>query len=352
MLHLFPRFTDDFDSTPYAAELRRLGVPYRLFGRGVSLRYRSAAGLLFSVYPRLFLFALRGALQSLLLSRPAPGAAIIGTDVEALIFGLLRLLLRRRTLIVFETFIVTPRKARLADALYRRYFAFIAARVDIAICHSRAEAEHYTSMFAGAKARFAVVPFGTTVNGRERLVMEAARLAGAGRAIVTAGRSGRDYPTLAKAIEGLPCRLQIICDIAAPVEALPATPQITILRDRFDQAYLRTLAEALFVVVPLAVDDVSAGQMVLLQAAALGRAVIITRTATTSDYATDGEDALLVDRGDAGQMRAAVRRLLADAVLRDRLGANAAARFDRQHSTEAYVRNLVGVIGRNEGLLS
>jgi glycosyltransferase involved in cell wall biosynthesis len=351
MLHLFPRFTDDFDSTPYAAELRRLGIPYRLFGRGVTLRYRSAAGLLLSVYPRLLLFALRGAVQSLLLSRPVPDAAIIGTDVEALVFGLTRLLLRRRTLIVFETFIVTPRKARFADTLYRRYFALIAALVDIAICHSCAEAERYSALFTGSKARFIVVPFGTTVNGRERLVLEAARLADDGRSIVTAGRSGRDYPTLAAAIEGLPCRLRIICDITAPVQALPPSPQITILRDCFDEAYLRTLAEALFVVVPLAVDDVSAGQMVLLQAAALGRAVIITRTATTSDYATDGEDALLVDRGDVGQMREAVRRLLDDAVLRDRLGANAAARFDRQHSTEAYVRNLVRAAGQSEAVV-
>jgi glycosyltransferase involved in cell wall biosynthesis len=318
----------------------------------VTLRYRSAAGLLFSVYPRLFLFALRGAVQSLLLSRPAPDAALIGTDVEALVFGLARLLLRRRTLIVFETFIVTPRKARLADAIYRRYFALIASLVDVAICHSRAEAAHYATLFAGSKARFAVVPFGTTVNGRERLVQEAAQLADDARAIVTAGRSGRDYPTLAAAIDGLACRLQIVCDIAAPVEALLATPQISILRDRFDEAYLRTLAEALFVVVPLAVDDVSAGQMVLLQAAALGRAVIITRTATTSDYATDGEDALLVDRGNVVQMREAVQSLLADAGLRNRLGANAAARFDRQHSTEAYVRNLAGAIAgsKQEGL--
>ncbi len=95
---------------------------------------------------------------------------------------------------------------------------------------------------------------------------------------------------------------------------------------------------------PLAVHDISAGQMVLLQAAALGRAVVITRNATTVDYASDEEDALLVDLGDEAGLRQAMRRLLENPDLRDRLGRAASARFDRQHSTEAYVRGLVAAV--------
>ena len=345
MLHFFPRFASGFEDTPFAAELRRLGVAHRFFGAGINFRYRSRFELLFRVYPRLFWFALRSAVQSLLLARPSPSAAVIGTDVEALVFGLIRLLCFRRTLIVFETLIITPRRAPLANALYQRYFGLILSVIDVAICHSTAETARYAAAFPHARCRFVFVPFGTTVNGAGALMAAAAAKADPGRAIVTAGRSGRDYATLAAAVAGLDCRLAIICDIAAPVESLPKTAAIEIVRGAFDQEYLARLANALFVVVPLAVDDISAGQLVLLQASALGRAIIITRTETTPEYATDGEDALFVGLGDVADMRAAIVRLMEDDGLRARLGAGALARFGREHSTAAYVRNLVRAIG-------
>ena len=348
MLHFFPRFASGFEDSPFAGELRRLEVPHRFFGGGINFRYRSRLGLLFSVYPRLFWFALRSAIQSLLLARPSPTAAIIGTDVEALVFGAIRLLCFRRTLIVFETLIITPRRSPVANALYRRYFGLILGLIDIGVCHSTAETARYAEAFPNARCRFVFVPFGTTVNGAAAMMTAAATVSDAGRSIVTAGRSGRDYATLAAAVSGMPCRLTIICDIAGPVETIARTGAIDIVRDAFDQAYLRRLAEALFVVVPLAVDDISAGQLVLLQASALGRAVVITRTATTPEYATDGEDALFVDRGDVGQMRAAVTRLMQDETLRARLGAAALARFRREHSTAAYVRHLVEAVGLGE----
>ncbi len=345
MLHFFPRFASGFEDTPFASELRRLAVPHRFFGAGINFRYRSKWALLFVVYPRLFWFALRAAVQSLLLARPSPSAAIIGTDVEALVFGVIRLIFWRRTMIVFESLIITPRRSPAANALYQRYFGLILSLIDVAICHSTVETTRYAAAFPRARCRFAFVPFGTTVNSAAALMAAAATVPEAEKAIVTAGRSGRDYATLAAAFSGLPCRLTIICDIAAPLENVARSEAIEIVRDAFDQEYLKRLADSLFVVVPLAVDDISAGQLVLLQASALGRAVIITRTATTPEYATDGEDALFVDLGDVAQMRAAIIRLVDDVDFRNRLAAGALARFKREHCTAAYVRNLVRAIG-------
>lgn len=190
------------------------------------------------------------------------------------------------------------------------------------------------------------VPFGTTVGARHELMAAAAQtFTEPDRPIVSAGRSGRDYATLAAAVQGLPCRLEILCDTLAPVAHITPSAQIRVIYDSFDRAYLEHLAAALFIVVPLSVDGISAGQMVLLQAAALGKAVIVTRTATTLDYATDDMDAVLVDMGDVAGMRAAILRLLNDPPARARLGANAARRFERDHSTEAFVRNLVKAVG-------
>ncbi len=343
MLHFFPRYAADVSGTPFATELRRLREPHRFFGARISLRYKTPFGLLFSVYPRLAWLALRNAVRSLLVSRPKPTAVIVSSDIEALVFGVVRATFRQRAVLVFETLIVTPRASPLKNAVYLRYYAAVLALVDMAICHSSVEAARYATLFPRARCRFVCIPFGTTVTGREAAMAAQAANTQDG-VIVTAGRSGRDYRTLAAAIRGLPCTLHILCDVSAAVAQLEPSDQVSVVRDCFDQAYFDALAAALFVVVPLAVDDVSAGQMVLLQASALGKAIVITRTATTAEYATDGEDALFVDIGDVAQMRDAIRRLLHDLALRDRLGANAASRFERDHSTEAYVRKLVAAI--------
>ena len=343
MLHLSHLHAWDIEGSPFGAELRRLGVAHRFLPTPVNMRYRSVAGLLLRVYPNLVRRTLATAIASLLRGRPAPDAMVVSSDIEALIYGTLRTVLRRRTLVVLPTLIVTPRRAPLLNAIYMAYWRLVMATIDLGICHARAELATYARLFPRHARKLAFVPFGTTVTDREEL-QRAPPLGDGVPVIVTAGRSGRDYPTLARAIEGLPCRLLILCDVGAALAGVPAREQIEVVRDRFGDAYLETLAASAFVVVPLAVDGVSAGQMVLLQAAALGRAVVITRTATTVDYATDGQDALLVGLGDTDGLRQAIVRLLDDADLRARLGRAAAARFDREHSTEAYVRGLVAAI--------
>ncbi len=334
--------------TPFDHALQASGIPYRLFCETVNLRYRSAAGLVFGVYPRLALFALRKAVASLALARPHPDVAIVGTDVEAVVVGVVRSLFSPRTRLVFETFIVTPRRNRLLDRLYDAYLRLVLSQCALAICHSSLEVTRYRQAFPHTGCRFAFVPFGTSVEARHRLmqVRDAACDDPSHAAIVTAGRSGRDYATLAAAVAGLDCRLEIICDTAPPTQDVAENKQVTIRRDCAGDDYIEALSHSLFVVVPLSADDISAGQMVLLHAAALERAVIITRTPTTQEYAQDGVDALMVDLGDVGQMRAAIQRLLDDPVLRHRLAVGARERFERDHSTQGYVRNLLGTIGR------
>ncbi len=344
MLHFFPHYAKDVSAYPFAIELRRLQVEHRFFDAHVPRRYKTIWGLLLWVYPPSIWSALRCAVWSLLLSRPRPTAVIIESDIEALVFGVLRRILRLQTLIVFQTLIITPRRSSIANALYQHYFALILSLVDIGICHSRAEIAHYAKAFPNARCQLVFVPYGTTVHNAEAALAEY-EAAGRGGDVVTAGRSGRDYRTLVEAIQGLPCKLRILCDLNAPLIGIEPSEQIKLIRNCFGWAYIQALANAVFVVVPLAENDISAGQMALLHACALGKAVIVTRTATTPDYATDGEDALFVEMGDVGQMRAAVRRLLEEPALRERIGSRAFERFTREHSTEAFVRNLIAAIG-------
>ena len=344
-IHFFPHYADDVSDTPFAAELARMRVPHRFFKARIDLKYRSTAELLLRVYPRLFRLALRNAIASLLRSEPRPTHAVVNTEVEALVFGLVKVFARVQTKIIFETFIYTSRGEGLLGRLHRAYLRLILSRVDAALCHARHETREYKQSFASTGCQFLFVPYGTTVHGREAMINEAAvRPPSDPPLLVTAGRSARDYTTLLAAIRGLPCRLLIISD-SFDISIEPRqSAQVTVLRNCFGMEYLQQLARAELVVVPLARDSISAGQMVLLQARALRKPLIITRTATTVEYATDGEDALMVERSDVAGLHAAIERLLQDAALRETLAARGGARFERDHSTEAYVRALVATI--------
>ena len=324
-------------------ELRRLSVPHRLFAEALNRQYATRVGLLCRVYPMLLLCAVRAAIRSLVLSRPKPDAVVITSDIEAFVFGIVRAVFSRRTRIVFETFIATERGSLLARRLHHWHYSLALRCVDVAICHSQAEARAYAKSFAGCRAAFIALPYALSVNGRSALRDQFGAMAAASDLIVTAGRSGRDYATLVQAIDGLPCRLRIICDWERPVQGLES-PQVEVLRQCFKADYLAELAQARLVVVPLSQRNVSAGQMVLLQAAALGKPVVITETATTREYVTDGHDALLVGFGDVADLRAKIGRLLADPAECATIGQRASQRYDDHFSTEVYVRRLVNLL--------
>ncbi len=352
MIQFFSLFPWSLAASPFGAQVRRLGITHRFSEAPVNLRYRSKVAFLLGTGPRVAWFALRSAVQSLVLGRsaPPPDAAVFHAELAALVFGVVQRLLppplRRghRTLVVLQTFIATPRHSPLANAAFMLYYWTLLACIDVAVCHSRAEMANYERLFPSARHKLVHVPFGMTVNRPRAPIAMRAHEDDRNAPVISAGRSGRDYATLVEAIRGLPCRLQIICDSAAPLAGIRLPDQVEVIRDCFEEAYIEALSRACFVVVPLSANDISAGQMVLLQAGALAKGTVITRTATTPEYATDGENALLVEKGNVEQMRDAIRRLLEDGALRARLGANAALRFERDHSTEAYVRNLVAAI--------
>ena len=195
-------------------------------------------------------------------------------------------------------------------------------------------------MFPRHASKFTYIPFGTTINVEDQSCAGDPGMP----VIVTAGRSGRDYPTLSQAVQGLECKLKIVCDIGGPVTGIVPSDQIEIVSKLYGEGYLRLLASATIVVVPISLNDISAGQMVFLQASALRKPIIITRTRTTTDYAEQGQNAVLVPLGNVAELRSAIVDLMRDADRRARLGACARARFDRDHTTESYVRRLVSVI--------
>ncbi len=147
MLHFTHLYRWDIEASPFGRELQRLGVAYRFLATPMSLRYRSRAALALRVYPQLLRRALASATRSLAFSRPCPAAVVVSSDVEALVFGAVRSLLRRRTLVVLGTLIVTPRGSALGNALYLAYWRLIMATIDLGVCHASAEIGGYARLF-------------------------------------------------------------------------------------------------------------------------------------------------------------------------------------------------------------
>ena len=146
--------------------------------------------------------------------------------------------------------------------------------------------------------------------------------------ICAAGLEWRDYPTLITAVESLP-DLSVKLAAASPwskhkdetaERALPANVEAR----RYEYRELRQLyAESSFVVIPLYETDFQAGITTILEAMAMGKAVIATRTTGQTDVITDGENGLTVVPGDVEGWQEAIQRLRTDAALRQRLGHNA-----------------------------
>ncbi len=119
--------------------------------------------------------------------------------------------------------------------------------------------------------------------------------------------AGEDEGYLRKIVQGLGVAHAVRFAGEVPCEELPRfynTADIFVLANRWE-----------------ADGNVEGFGIVFLEANACGKAVIAGTSGGTGDAVRDGYNGLRVDGDDAGQIREAIRRLLTDPGLRERLGA-------------------------------
>ena len=141
--------------------------------------------------------------------------------------------------------------------------------------------------------------------------------------IVSAGLELRDYDTLLEAVRDLP--IQVVIGAGSPwshfnFDPTKGVPNNVVIA-KFSPAQMRQLyANAELVVVPVRPTSRTCGISVVLEAFAMRKAVIVSRTGGLRDYVTDGEKRA---RGQAGAMpqiyARRFERLLSDHELRERL---------------------------------
>jgi glycosyltransferase involved in cell wall biosynthesis len=141
---------------------------------------------------------------------------------------------------------------------------------------------------------------------------------GAGDFILSVGDDeGRDYPTLLAALQGVEAPTRIRSGQTLDLGGLRAARM-----GRISAPELRaTYAAARFVVVPLRRDTRNAsGVSTILEAGAMGRAVIVSGSDGVREFVRDGETGLVVPAGDPAALRRAIDRLLAEPETCRRLG--------------------------------
>lgn len=123
--------------------------------------------------------------------------------------------------------------------------------------------------------------------------------------LFSGGNSVRDYQVLESALEGT----GIPAHIATSWKSQKNLPHVKVGPTSHDD-FMKLLANAHVVVVPLRQTVRSAGQQSYLNAMGLGKPVIVTDTPGVRDYVIDGVTGIIVPPADPARMRAAILHVM------------------------------------------
>jgi len=261
-------------------------------------------------------------------------AIITGNIKTAQILGLIRAILGLKSPkhVVLELMLDEQRaslKWKFKQAIQRILFS----STDLIFVSSNSEITTYAERMRLPRERFRFLAFHTDIINPERIAAH-------GGYIFSAGKTGRDFDTLLRAVKDLAAKVVIVSD-QYHAQELDVSPNVSLMVDIPYEDYLRLLRECHIVVVPLYSLVKSTGQVVILEAMGLGKPVIATETVGTVDYIQHGVNGLMVPVGDAEALRAAIEGLLEDKQLYDRLADNGLDAVFRHHTFDAYVKTIL-----------
>lgn len=169
--------------------------------------------------------------------------------------------------------------------------------------------------------------------------------------ICAVGIEARDYPTLMRAVAGL--EVDVVIAAASPwshqadsSKALAPPPNVVINRD-LELDVRQLYADSAFVVMPLVDVDRPAGSTTILEAMAMGKAVICSRARGQQDLVVDGVTGMYVPPGDVGALREAIAYLLAHPSEAERMGAAGRQRVEGELNVDHYVACIEACVRRS-----
>jgi glycosyltransferase involved in cell wall biosynthesis len=248
---------------------------------------------------------------------------------------------RLRPPLVYVAVGLPERLARLRGRRMRGLYAAALGSCRVVLAYSEQEAEDIRRWVGeqGGAARVEFVPFGVDVGA-----LAPADGVRPTHDVVSVGADPhRDYDLLVRVAARMPDVSFRIVTSADHARALASRPANVALESElsFDDM-LRRLAEARLVALPVRDNSSSGATTVLLQAMALGKPVVVTRTrAIASGYGlADGKNVRLVTPGDDEAFERALGDVLADDARARALGAGARVTVERELGWERYVDRL------------
>lgn len=152
----------------------------------------------------------------------------------------------------------------------------------------------------------------------------------------------RDYETLIEAMRGLPVRLRIQTTRKIPGR-LPDNVEVT--SEWMSYEDLRALyARARLIAIPLKQAVHASGVNGVLEAMAMAKGIVISRSDGISDYVKPDHNALVVPVNDAAALRAAIRRMVDEPRLADELGRNARAFCETECALRVYSQQVARIL--------
>ena len=252
----------------------------------------------------------------------------------AQLFGLYRTLFRKKRPkhIILELML----DEELKDLLWKTkvFFQRICfSSVEVIFVSARREIDVYAKRLGLPKDRIRFLPFHTNIT-QPRMLPSAMGY------IFSAGKTGRDFATLAAAVEGLDVKVVVVSE-KYHLQGISFPPNVEVHCDIPYGRYMELLHGSSMVVVPLKKLIKSTGQVVLLEAMALGKPIVATATIGTEDYIEHGVTGVLVLPGDIQQLRKAILDLHNDSGLRTSIGNRAMAQITEKHTFHVYTTGIL-----------
>jgi glycosyltransferase involved in cell wall biosynthesis len=165
------------------------------------------------------------------------------------------------------------------------------------------------------------------------------------RLVVSAGREQRDYLTLGRACADVDVTVYIADGSVHSPHANHRQPSrwpVNVQAGFASHVQLRDLyARAAVVAIPLLENDFQAGVTTILEAMAMGKAIVVSATSGQGDVIEDGVTGMTVPPGDPSRLREAIRFLLDNPAERRRLGRNARDAFESRFTLDMYAAALL-----------
>lgn len=229
--------------------------------------------------------------------------------------------LRKKYSLTVLTFIFKPKKG-IIGSLYFHFMKYIvnSKYIDGIVVYSEKEVKYYEELFGCKKGLFHYVRLGKTDESKSHVSEK-------GEYLISVGRSNRDYDWLISIIAKTDYKLIIVND---SFKGETITSNVQILSSCYKDEMIELIAKSFCVIIPLLDPNISAGQLVALQAQNLHKPVIATESNGISNYISNGETGFIIKKDEKSLLD--VLNKLKDEAIYDELSDNGYKSFMEKYS--------------------